>query len=95
MVSMNLRAHQSGYIVFRETSATATLTATPKAANPVSTLDGPWTVAFQTGRGAPAESRVMGATDWTQNPDLRIRYFSGTANYRHNLPVNANWLADG
>jgi len=95
VVAMNLRAHQSGYIVFRETASSPSLTVVPKTANSVSTLDGPWTVTFQAGRGAPTNPRVMSAADWVKDPDPRIRYFSGTASYQRNLTVIGTWLAGG
>jgi hypothetical protein len=41
-----------------------------------------WTIAFQPGRGAPAQPQPLSAfTSWTESPDAGIRYFSGTARY--------------
>jgi hypothetical protein len=45
------------------------------------TIDGPWKVAFDTTMGGPAETVFESLSDWSQNPDERIRYFSGIARY--------------
>jgi len=49
---------------------------------PTQALDGPWTLHFPEGRGAPAEVTLSTLLDWTEHPDPGVRYFSGTAVYR-------------
>ena len=50
--------------------------------HPVVTLSGPWQVRFDPKMGGPERPvRLKTLSDWTQNVDLRIRYFSGTAVY--------------
>jgi len=44
-------------------------------------IAGPWKLNFPEGRGAPATVTLKTLTDWTQSPDLGVRYFSGTATY--------------
>lgn len=44
-------------------------------------VPGPWQVAFQAGRGAPATAEFPMLGDWAQHADAGIRYFSGTAIY--------------
>lgn len=42
-----------------------------------------WSIAFQEDRGAPAGVQKLRAfQSWTESPDARVRYFSGTAIYR-------------
>jgi hypothetical protein len=94
VIPMALRPHQSGYIVFREPTASARESVAAQVAKPVLALDGPWTVTFQPGRGVPSGTRMMAAGDWSKDADSRIRYFSGTASYRRNLTVISSWLAD-
>jgi len=45
------------------------------------TLDGAWEVSFPGGMGAPAKTRFEGLSDWSQNSDSGIKYYSGTASY--------------
>ncbi len=49
---------------------------------PVTTLTGPWQVAFDGTFGGPSTPQTFTAlTDWSQHPDSSIRYYSGTATY--------------
>lgn len=44
-------------------------------------LDGPWSVRFQEGRGAPASVLFPELISYTESKDPGIKYFSGTATY--------------
>jgi hypothetical protein len=44
--------------------------------------EGPWTVRFPEGWGAPSEVIFDRLQSWTDSEDLGIRYFSGTATYQ-------------
>jgi hypothetical protein len=77
--ALSLPAYGSAFVIFRKhgsaiTSATASI--------PLQTLQGPWTVTFQPGRGAPAHAVQTALDSWSNNADPGIRYFSGTATYR-------------
>ncbi|NMC37369.1 MAG: glycosyl hydrolase [Bacteroidales bacterium] len=54
----------------------------------VSTLQGPWTVTFDTTMGGPAKAEFVTLEDWTSRPEEGIRYYSGIATYsgRFDLP---------
>lgn len=55
-------------------------------------LDGVWEVSFDPARGGPSEPVVMTKlTDWTENADPAVKYYSGTATYR----ASFDWKADG
>jgi hypothetical protein len=45
------------------------------------TVEGPWEVAFQPNRGAPASGTFEALTSWTEHGEDGIKYFSGTATY--------------
>lgn len=45
------------------------------------TISGPWEVAFQANRGAPASATFNTLESWTENENEGIKYFSGTATY--------------
>lgn len=51
------------------------------ALTPRQTLEGPWTVNFPEGLGAPAQISMESLTDWKDNPEPGVKYFSGTATY--------------
>ena len=50
-------------------------------------VEGPWQVAFQEGRGAPAEAIFEHLGDWSLSEDPGIRYFSGVAGYSTTLTL--------
>jgi hypothetical protein len=58
-------------------------------------LPGPWSVAFQEGRGAPASITLPALASLRLNADPGVRYFSGTATYSRPLDVPAGLLGDG
>ena len=45
-------------------------------------ITGPWEVSFVPPRGTPIKTTFPGLTDWTQQSEVSIKYFSGTATYR-------------
>jgi len=57
------------------------------------TLSGPWSVVFQSGRGAPANATFDKLVDFRDNSDLGIRYFSGIATYTRDLTLARRDLA--
>jgi hypothetical protein len=59
------------------------------------TVPGPWQVAFQPNRGAPANATFDRLTSWTTHDNPGIRYFSGTATYTAQVDVPAPLLAPG
>lgn len=63
--------------------ATRTVAAEVPPARPV---EGPWTVRFPAGWGAPEKTEFARLTSWPENLDDGIRYFSGTAVYEKTLP---------
>src|SRR3546814_16838180 len=52
-------------------------------------VEGPWTVAFQPGRGAPAQTVLQKLESLSHNADDGIRHFSGTATYTRTIDVPA------
>jgi hypothetical protein len=66
----------------------ATLHAEVAAAGEVHAVEGPWSLGFTPGWGAPAKVALDRLTSWTESADPGVRYYSGTANYsaRFELP---------
>jgi len=48
---------------------------------PVQTIEGSWTVAFNTKMDAPAQVEFKSLTDWIANENTAIKYYGGTATY--------------
>jgi alpha-L-rhamnosidase len=78
------------FVVFREAAGselTRTLPATKQET--VLEVSGPWQVAFQADRGAPATATFENLADFRENSDPGIRYFSGVATYSKEIPLPA------
>ena len=55
-------------------------------------VEGPWTVRFQEGRGAPAKTEFNRLISFSESENERIRYFSGKAVYTASFKVKASDL---
>ncbi|MCM8730532.1 glycosyl hydrolase [Hephaestia sp. GCM10023244] len=58
-------------------------------------VEGPWTVAFEPGRGAPAQTVLPELESLSRNADAGIRHFAGTATYTRSIDVPAALLRKG
>lgn len=56
------------------------------------TVDGPWQVAFEEGRGAPASATFETLSDLKDNTNEGIKYFSGKATYTKTIELNKKQL---
>jgi len=91
VVPLKLVANDALFIVFRR-KATANAWAAPEpVVTPLATLDGPWDIAFQEGRGAPAATRLPALVSLTENKVPGIRFFSGVATYSYSLSMPDDW----
>ncbi len=81
IVPLNLRPNQSLFVVFRKPAAAASGQFARQAPQQVGEVTGPWRVAFQPGRGAPAGASFDKLASLSQNADAGIKYFSGIATY--------------
>jgi alpha-L-rhamnosidase len=89
-VPLKLAPYDALFIVFRKaTDVSARLQPEP-VQNELTSLSGPWNVAFQPGRGAPASARIAQLMPLSTHTDPGIRYFSGQATYtkRFTLPAH-------
>jgi hypothetical protein len=58
-------------------------------------VDGPWTVAFQPDRGAPASITLDKLTPWNESSDKGVKYYSGEGTYTKTLQAPADWFKKG
>jgi hypothetical protein len=95
IVPLRLEPDDAVFVVFRK-AATEPARALPEAVETeLATVSGPWNVAFQPNRGAPATITLDRLTSLSENADPGVKYFSGTATYTASVSVAANWIASG
>jgi hypothetical protein len=58
-------------------------------------VEGPWTVHFQAGRGAPDSITLASLSSWHENSDAGVRYFSGTGTYANSIQAPGDWFQKG
>jgi hypothetical protein len=87
-VTLPLQPHESLFFVFTNKNpkagpAVAFREERPSTSTPV---EGAWAVTFPANLGGPAEPVTFEQLgSWTENPDDRIKHFSGTASYRKTI----------
>ncbi|XOU69583.1 glycosyl hydrolase [Sphingomonas sp. VDB2] len=91
VIPLDVGAEDALFILFRKAAVASSVTIAAKATRSVATLTSPWTVSFQSGRGAPASIAMSTLTPLESNADKGVRYFSGIATYatRFALPKGA------
>jgi hypothetical protein len=89
-----LSAAEAGTYTFKTVSGAVKTVAIASLAEPLS-IQGPWSVTFPAGRGAPASAAFEQLISWPEHSDAGIKYFSGTATYRKQFTVAAESLAAG
>jgi hypothetical protein len=94
-VPLKLQPNDAVFVVFRNKSKGNSETIFTPIGKELATVDGPWNVTFQTGRGAPASTTFNALTAWNENIDNGIKYFSGTGNYIQTIQAPAEWLKEG
>ncbi len=87
VVPLDLGAEDSAFVVFRRATSSPGMTAAPLAAVPVTTITGPWRVAFQPGRGAPASISLPTLVPLNTQSAPGVRYFSGIATYSNSFTL--------
>lgn len=91
VVPLALAADESLHVVFRKPAAADALAIKKLAPVSLARLDGPWQVAFQPGRGAPASVTLPGLAPLDENADPGIKYFSGEATYSKDFTTPRGW----
>jgi hypothetical protein len=95
-VSLVLRPHQSGYVVFRPpVAATKRGPSSATTAVLLSNLSDKWRVGFQPGRGAPATAEFPKLIDLSTSDVPGIKYFSGTTTYKQQFSVATTHISNG
>lgn len=94
-VPLDLAPWETVFVVFRKPAATPSRTLPSIVETPLINVDGPWQVSFPPDLGAPASATFAKLTDWIDNPDEGIKYFSGIATYAKSIDLPASWIKPG
>jgi len=94
-VPLQLQPNDAVFVVFRDDAEQPTRTIPEKQEEVVFTAEGPWTVQFQEGRGAPAEVTLNTLTPWNEHANEGVKYFSGTGTYTKTINAPADWFQEG
>ena len=58
----------------------------------LTTVEGPWDVSFQPGRGAPASVTLDKLISWSDSQDKGVKYFSGIGSYTKTIQASSDWF---
>ena len=83
VVSLEFTPREAYFVVFGKRTSAKSASVPKENATCALTVEGPWTVDFQQGRGAPESAVFPVLESWTESGDAGIRYFSGTAIYKN------------
>ena len=91
IIPLTLAADESLHVVFRKAASSNALSIKKSGPSAVAALDGPWVVAFQKDRGAPAKATLAALAPLNENADPGIKYFSGIAIYSKEFITPKSW----
>ncbi len=95
-VPLHLDPWGTVFVVFRKPAAGQAVTLPAPRETPFAELDDvlnrDWMVNFEPNRGAPESATFGRLTSWSENPDVGVKYFSGTATYTKTIDLPASAL---
>jgi hypothetical protein len=90
-IQLSLGAEESVFVVFRKPASADSLMLKKLVPSEVGQVSGPWAVAFQPGRGAPASAKFATLAPLDTNAEPGIKYFSGVASYTSKFTAPKGW----
>jgi hypothetical protein len=94
-VPLHLEPWGTVFVVFRKSTRETSQQLPEVTQTELATMDGPWAVAFEVDRGAPAAITLSTLTSWSDNSDAGVKYFSGTATYTKTIQATQEWFKKG
>jgi len=95
-VPLHLEPWGTVFVVFeKQTAAASRVILPPVQETNLAIMSGTWKVSFEPGRGAPASITMSALSDWSQNADPGVKYFSGAATYTTTLQASSDWFRKG
>ena len=91
VIALTLAPDESVHVVFRKPAQANSLMFRKLVPVEVGKVAGPWQVAFETGRGAPATATFAQLAPLDANADPAIKYFSGIATYTNSFAAPPGW----
>jgi hypothetical protein len=94
-VPLHLEPWGTVFVVFRRATKVTSLTLPKIVRTELTTVEGPWNVSFQPGRGAPASITLGKLVSWTGSADAGVKYFSGAGTYTKTIQAPLGWFKKG
>jgi alpha-L-rhamnosidase len=94
-VPLKLEPWGTVFVVFRKPTKTTSLTLPKEVETQLATVDGSWSVTFQSDRGAPASVTLDKLASWSDSADAGVKYFSGMGTYTKAMQATADWFKTG
>lgn len=94
-VSLNFTPNDAFFVVFLSPAKKNVVILPAKMEKVITTVDGPWSVAFQPERGAPSAVIFENLISYTAHTDPGIKYFSGVATYTKAINIPESTLVKG
>lgn len=95
VVPLRLAERESVFVVFRRKATEWRPAAVPTEVAVLATLEGPWSVTFPEGLGAPARIELARLGAWSSHADPGVKFFSGTATYSKTITASPAWFLAG
>jgi (4-O-methyl)-D-glucuronate---lignin esterase len=94
-VPLHLEPWGTVFVVFRKPAKAESLSLPKPVETELTTVDGPWSVSFQPGRGAPASVTLDKLISWSDSQDRGVKYFSGIGTYTKTIQASSDWFKHG
>ncbi len=94
-VPLHLEPWGTVFVVFRKSTTERSHTVPTMNETKLATVEGPWQVAFQSGRGAPPSITMDALSAWNESSDPGVKYFGGVGTYTRTIQASADWFAKG
>jgi hypothetical protein len=91
-IPLGLEAWGTVFVVFRKPAIKTSLTLPATTETPITTVNGPWKVMFQPGRGAPDSITMDELSDWSRSENPGVKYFSGEGTYTIEVQASPGWF---
>jgi hypothetical protein len=83
------------FVVFRKATKESSHMLPKATETQLAQVEGPWNVAFQAGRGAPASATLDKLITWPDSSDKGVKYFAGEGTYTKTIKAPADWFKKG
>jgi len=94
-IPLHLEPWGSVFVVFRKGTMSTRLTLPKVTETEVASVEGPWIISFQAGRGAPGSITLDKLSPWNENADAGVKYFSGIGTYSKEVNIAPESLPRG